>query len=57
MSYDEWEAVRIVKSVAALKLMRRYPPVFATRCLSGMRLQRKAKAQQIEEQGVKGPRR
>jgi hypothetical protein len=29
MSYDEWEAVRIVKCVAALKLMRRCPPVFA----------------------------
>ena len=26
MSYDEWEAVRIVKCVAALKLMRRCPP-------------------------------
>jgi hypothetical protein len=29
MSYDEWEAVHIVKCVAALKLMRRCPPVFA----------------------------
>ena len=29
MSYDEWEAVRIVKCVAALKLMRRCPPAFA----------------------------
>ena len=28
MSYDEWEAVRIVKCVAALKLMRRCPPLF-----------------------------
>jgi hypothetical protein len=28
MSYDEWEAIRIVKCVAALKLMRRCPPLF-----------------------------
>jgi hypothetical protein len=28
MSYDEWEAVRIVKCIAALKLMRRCPPLF-----------------------------
>jgi hypothetical protein len=28
ISYDEWEAVRIVKCVAAFKLMRRCPPLF-----------------------------
>jgi hypothetical protein len=30
MSYDEWEVVRIVKCAAALKLMRRCPPLFST---------------------------
>jgi hypothetical protein len=28
MTYDNWEALRIVKCVAALKLMRRCPPLF-----------------------------
>ena len=29
MSYDEWEAVRTVRCVAALKLLRRCPPLFS----------------------------
>jgi hypothetical protein len=28
MSFDDWEALRILKCVAALKLMRRRPPLF-----------------------------
>lgn len=28
MTYSEWEALRAVKCVAALKLLRRYPPLF-----------------------------
>ena len=38
MSYDEWEAVRIVKCVAALKLMRRCPPLFAPVALAAWRV-------------------
>jgi len=38
MSYDEWDAVRIVKCVAALKLMRRCPPVFAPVALAACSL-------------------
>jgi hypothetical protein len=38
MSYDEWEAVRIVKCMAALKLMRRCPPLFAPVALAACRL-------------------
>ena len=34
MGYDEWEALRMVKCVAALKLMRRCPPLFAPFALS-----------------------
>jgi hypothetical protein len=36
MSYDEWEAVRLVKCVAALKLMRRCPPLFASLATCGL---------------------
>ncbi len=32
MSYDEWEAVRLVKRVASLKLMRRCPPLVEGTC-------------------------
>jgi len=35
MRYDQWEAVRLVKCVAALKLMRRYPPLFVQSLLCG----------------------
>ena len=37
MSYDEWEAVRIVKCIAALKLMRRCPPLFSPFALAACR--------------------
>jgi hypothetical protein len=36
MSYDEWEAVRLIKCVAALKLMRRCPPLFAPLATCGL---------------------
>jgi hypothetical protein len=29
MNYDEWEAMRFLKCTAALKLMRRCPPLFS----------------------------
>lgn len=32
MSYDEWEAVRVIRCVAALKLLRRCPPLFFASC-------------------------
>jgi hypothetical protein len=38
MSYDEWEAVRIIKCEAALKLMRRSPPLFSTVALAACRM-------------------
>lgn len=38
MSYDEWEALRLVKCAAALKLMRRCPPLFAPIALAAGRL-------------------
>jgi hypothetical protein len=38
MSYDEWEAMRIVKCVAVLKLMRRCPPLFSPLALAASRL-------------------
>ena len=38
MSYDEWEAVRIVKCVAALKLMRRCPRLFVPVALAAWSL-------------------
>jgi hypothetical protein len=37
MSYDEWEAVRIVKCIAALKIMRRCPPLFSPFALAARR--------------------
>jgi hypothetical protein len=37
MSYDEWEAVRIIKCIAALKLMRRCPPLFSPFALAACR--------------------
>jgi hypothetical protein len=37
MSYDKWEAVRIVKCVAALKLMRRCPLLFSPFALAACR--------------------
>ena len=37
MSYDEWEAVRIVKCIAALKLMRRCRPLFSPFALAACR--------------------
>jgi hypothetical protein len=36
MSYDQWEAVRLVKCVAAMKLMRRCPPLFAPLATCGL---------------------
>jgi hypothetical protein len=38
MSYDQWEAVRIVKCAAALKLTRRCPPLFSTVALAAHRM-------------------
>jgi hypothetical protein len=38
ISYDEWEAIRLVKCVAALKLMRRTPPLFAPFALAAWRV-------------------
>jgi hypothetical protein len=38
MSYDEWEAVRIVKCGAVLKLMRRCLPLFSTIALAALRM-------------------
>ncbi len=38
MSYDDWEAVRIVRCVAALKLMRRCPPFFVPVALAAWRV-------------------
>jgi hypothetical protein len=37
VSYDQCEAVRIVKCAAALKLMRRCPPLFSTIALASLR--------------------
>ena len=37
MSYDRWEALRFVKCTAALKLMRRCPPLFSTVALAALR--------------------
>jgi hypothetical protein len=37
ISYDQWEAIRIVKCAAALKLMRRCPPLFSTIALAAHR--------------------
>jgi len=38
MSYDAWEAIRMVKCTAALKLVRRCPPLFASIGLAAGRL-------------------
>ena len=36
MSYDEWEALRAVRCVAALKLLRRCPPLFSPLALASL---------------------
>jgi hypothetical protein len=38
MTYDEWEALRVAKWVAALKLMHRCPPLFAPFALAAWRV-------------------
>jgi hypothetical protein len=38
MSYDQWEAVRLVKCAAALKLTRRWPSLFSTVALAARRM-------------------
>ena len=38
MTYDEWEALRVVKWIAALKLVHRCPPLFAPVALAAWRV-------------------
>jgi len=57
MSYDEWEAIRFVKCVAALKLMRRCPPLFVPVALAAAArptLNERKSYDQIKTQGDNG---